>query len=153
MNLCEPWAARPDGDFFGLPEISPDGQAEAVIRSRQLRILVVDDDAPFRKSLVYRLEALYDATVGEGDCGEGALAKASESFHLILMDINMPGSLDGLAACAEIRQLTLAIPIVLMTAQVTPELRKKAKELGVDLVSKPIDPEILERVLLAIIGG
>jgi len=123
------------------------------IRKRRLKILVVDDHELFRSGLAYTLKEIYDAEVGQEETGSGALERAASGFDLVLMDINMPGLLDGLEACAEILRRALAVRVVLMTADATPERRERAKALGATLLTKPIDLKILERILLACVGG
>jgi type II secretory ATPase GspE/PulE/Tfp pilus assembly ATPase PilB-like protein/FixJ family two-component response regulator len=83
------------------------------------RILVVDDD-PDVRMLVRR------ALLGSGDPmdvfeakdGEQALAMVEkERFHLVILDVNMPG-IDGLEVCKRLRAdlKTAFIPILMLTA-------------------------------------
>ncbi len=136
----------------GEPGSDSDPQRRALIRDRGLKILVADDHDTFRSSLAFQLED-YGAQVHEKADGASALASADAGFDLILLDINMPGGLDGLDVCAEIRRRSLAVQVALMTADPNAERRARAEELDAPLLSKPIDPEILEEVLLVCAGG
>lgn len=152
------WSACSDdehrlGEHAGSPGPLVDSDEVIAIRKRKLRILVVDDHDYFRSSLVYHLREVYNAEVQEAESGKGALEIAGSGFDLILMDIKMPGSLDGLDACAEIGRLSLAVQVVLMTAEATPERRERAAALGVRVLSKPLDYGIIERILLGCKGG
>ena len=74
-----------------------------------------------------------------------------DKYDLILMDIQMP-RMDGYTATREIRTLSnnkkANIPIIAMTANAFDEDRQKAFETGMNgHIVKPIDPEVLSRVL------
>jgi len=83
--------------------------------------------------------------------GEQALACCrAQSFDLVLMDVQMP-VLDGLAACRAIRRLDLGanLPIVALTANAFEEDRRACRAAGMnDFLTKPVDPSLLESVLL-----
>jgi CheY-like chemotaxis protein len=130
-----------------------DSEEVIVIRERKLRILLVDDHDLFRSGVAFHLREVYGAEVYEEETGDGALEIAGGGFDLILMDIKMPVSVDGLAACEEIRRRSLAVQVVLMTAELTAERYERAKALATTLLSKPLDFECLKRILLGCPGG
>ncbi|HEU4403078.1 MAG TPA: response regulator [Candidatus Polarisedimenticolia bacterium] len=78
--------------------------------------------------------------------GERAVEQAKKSKpHLILLDLEMP-KMDGVAACAAMRQdPTLAsIPIIIMSATGSPENRERSLKAGcTEFVPKPEKPEDL----------
>ena len=69
-------------------------------------------------------------------------------FHLILMDVQMPG-IDGLEAARRIRALggnAARTPIVALTANVLAHQRRAYLDAGMDgVVGKPISPGVLLR--------
>ena len=78
-------------------------------------------------------------------------------YDLILMDIRMP-EMDGLTASKTIRGLETEndspIPIVAMTANAFEQDIKNSLEAGMNAhLSKPVEPEILRRVLKREICG
>ena len=81
------------------------------------KILIIDDDRDITQIIRILLE-------GEGfeTCtaysGTQALASLDETVELIILDIMMPG-MDGVAACTEIRQHSVA-PILFLTAKAQP---------------------------------
>ena len=79
----------------------------------------------------------------------------AKSYDLILMDIQMP-RMDGYKATQTIRQLSnkdkTTIPITALTANAFEEDRKKAVAQGMNgHISKPIDVDKIEKVLLSIL--
>jgi CheY-like chemotaxis protein len=141
-------------DRIPPPSLDESSESNAVIaiRNQQLKILVVDDHEAFRSSLATELRDHYGAEVQEEESGEGALRLASNGFDFILMDISMP-IVDGLEACAEIRRRSLAVQVVLMTAEFNEGWRRRAEAFSAPLLPKPIDFEILEKILLGCSRG
>ena len=112
------------------------------------KILVVDDREDSRR-LVWKILGRYGYEVIGAGTGEDAINMAqSEVPNLILMDIRMPGGIDGLEATRRIKampQLT-HIPILAMTASVRPEDMQQALDEGCSgFVRKPIDIDELPK--------
>ena len=120
------------------------------IKRKKRKILVVDDERPFRTSLAAKLKKIYGAIVDDADGGNTALEKVAtfKDFDLILMDISMP-LVTGLDACELMRIKKVTARIVLMTAFRRPEYELRANELGVTIIQKPIDDGELQKVLLS----
>ena len=80
------------------------------------RILVVDDEPDIR-NILHILLSSRGYAVDEAENGLRAVAcvRAQPDYDLIIMDIMMPG-MDGVAACTEIRQHSVA-PILFLTAK------------------------------------
>ncbi len=112
------------------------------------KILVVDDMEDNRR-LVWKILGRRGYEVIGAGTGEDAVNMAqTELPDLILMDIRMPGGIDGLEATRRIKALPqLAhIPILAMTASVRPEDMQKALDEGCSgFVRKPIDIDELPR--------
>jgi len=112
------------------------------------KILVVDDREDSRR-LVWKVLGYRGYEVIEAGTGEDAINMAqSELPALILMDIRLPGGIDGLEATRRIKAIPqLAhIPILAMTASVRPEDMHQALNEGCSgFVSKPIDIDELPK--------
>jgi DNA-binding NarL/FixJ family response regulator len=82
----------------------------------KLRVLLVDDQALFRRALATLISAQFDMTVvGEGENGRDALEKVRALRpDIVVMDVNMPGS-SGVDGVNAIRQAGIATPIVMLT--------------------------------------
>jgi len=111
------------------------------------RILIIEDEAPMRV-------ALADLLAGEGHRaltaadGESGLQRAlDEKPDLILLDIMLP-KLDGFALCAELRRLSNAVPVLMLTAKGQIEDRVAGLDAGADdyLVKPFSTEELLARV-------
>ncbi len=79
-----------------------------------VRVLVVDDQAPFRRAMRSVVEETDGfEVVGEADTGEGSLEAAVQlAPDLVLMDVHLPG-IDGLEATRRLQALTRP-PVVLL---------------------------------------
>ena len=120
------------------------------------RILVVEDNDANQKVARLVLERLgYEPDVVDG--GMWAIeATVRTRYDAILMDCQMPG-MDGYATTREIRRREGAgrrTPIVAMTAAAMRGDRERCLSAGMDdYVSKPVDPEQLDRVLARWVSG
>jgi HPt (histidine-containing phosphotransfer) domain-containing protein len=75
-------------------------------------------------------------------------------FDIVLMDVQMP-VMDGLEATRRIRALPerSGLPIVALTAGTTDTEHRRAREAGLqDILSKPIDPELLVQGVRRLLG-
>lgn len=103
-----------------------------------LDVLIAEDEPD---SLQY-LKILLDKKVrslDEATSGYTAVEKSNQkAYHLVLMDIKMPG-MDGLEATREIKRKNPSTVVIAQTAYVTPEEKRKANNAGCDdYLSKPI---------------
>ena len=121
---------------------------------RDLRVLVVDDEAPIRLLCRVNLEAEQMDVVEAADGLTGLEAARRERPDVILLDVMMPG-LDGWRVAEELLEDpdTSAIPIVFLTARA--ELRDQARGLdlgGLDYVTKPFNPVELAQTIRDVIN-
>lgn len=73
--------------------------------------------------------------------------KQNPDFDMVFMDLKMPG-MDGFEATKKIKEFRPELPIIAQTAYTTNFEREKAVEVGCSgFVSKPIEPELLERLI------
>ena len=118
--------------------------------TRKLRILVAEDHPINLKYMNILLEKMgHDAVFCEN--GQEALQLLQrESFDVVLLDYHMP-VLDGLATTEAIRKIdgpVSQIKVILVTADVVNDTRKRAMEVGVnEFTSKPLQAEDLRRAL------
>jgi CheY-like chemotaxis protein/DNA-binding PadR family transcriptional regulator len=91
------------------------------------RVLVVDDEAIITMQLEERLTALGYEVAGMAASGEDSIEKARRlSPDIVLMDIVMPGKMNGIEAAKQIYE-ELGIPVVFVTSYADDAIIEKAK--------------------------
>ena len=110
------------------------------------RVVLVDDHSIVRRGLQSFLKTFHDLeVVGEAASGEEALQKIESWMpDVVVMDMLMPGGMDGIEAIRQIRALLPNTRVVVLTsyaddARVVAALRAGA----IGYVRKEADPEIL----------
>jgi two-component system KDP operon response regulator KdpE len=100
-------------------------------------VLVVEDDAGIRQSLLETLSAL-GFVVGEAGSGEEALSRLRMiNYDAVLLDINMPG-MGGMEACRRIYHAYPLLPILMLTVRDEEDDKVEALDAGADdYVTKP----------------
>jgi DNA-binding response OmpR family regulator len=110
-------------------------------------VLVVDDEPLVRDVVTRYLErdGHRVVTAGDGDLARKLIEREEPS--LVLLDVMLPGSTDGLELCRWIRASS-ELPVILLTARVEEADRIVGLELGADdYVTKPFSPrELATRV-------
>ena len=103
------------------------------------KILLVDDEAGLRQSIRVFIEPRFDCDILEAANGQEALDKVA-SYHpdIIFLDIKMPG-VSGLDIIQNIKKLSPASRIVIVSAWTSSEVMNKAIVMGAeDYISKPL---------------
>jgi CheY-like chemotaxis protein len=115
---------------------------------RRLRLLLADDNGPFRDMLVWAFEdaGCEVVAVGNGKDLRELLASslrpdsAVEPFDIVVTDVRMPGW-TGLHAIESLSGVPEMPPVVVMTAFGDDETKNSARNAGaVAILDKPIDP-------------
>ena len=114
------------------------------------RVLVAEDETFIREFIVINLKRGGYETV-EAENGEEAMRIFNEqggNFQIAILDIMMPGSMDGLAVCKEIRKRSNTIGIIMLTARTQEMDKVSGLMLGADdYITKPFSPsELVARV-------
>lgn len=116
---------------------------------RSKKILLVDDDQKFLFALTtfltghgYQVLIAYDATFAIQHA-------AKEDVGLIVLDMGLPGG-GGAFVLENLRRIpkTICVPIIVSTANITPNIEEKARGLGAtDFIRKPYELEaLLEKI-------
>jgi two-component system KDP operon response regulator KdpE len=110
------------------------------------RLLVVEDDLTIQRLLRSQLTARGWEVSVVSTARQALEAIADDAPDLILLDIGLPDR-DGLDVCREVREWS-SVPIILVTAADTPQLKVAALELGADdYLTKPFHTgELVARV-------
>ncbi|MBW1721604.1 MAG: response regulator [Deltaproteobacteria bacterium] len=108
------------------------------------RILIVDDEEDFLETLVNRLKKRkLDATGVRS--GEEALEFIKKKlFDVVILDIKMPGGMDGIDTLREIKRIQPLAEVILLTGHASVETSIEGMKLGAfDYLLKPIRLEDL----------
>jgi len=129
--------------------MAPDAGEEdnSLMNEKYVRVLIVDDQAPFRDvaRLVVELTDGFEV-VGEAKSGEESVEMA-RSLHpdLVLMDVNMPG-IDGTEATKIILNELPETTVLLLSTYEPAEYEPRAAEAGASayIPKSSFDPDRLE---------
>jgi DNA-binding NtrC family response regulator len=112
-------------------------------------ILVVDDEGDFRETLMNRLRKRNIPTIGCGS-GEEALRlfRDGRRFDVVILDIKMPGGMDGIATLREIKAVHPGADVILLTGHASMDTSLQGMQEGAcDYLLKPIKLEdLLEKL-------
>jgi FixJ family two-component response regulator len=109
-------------------------------------VAVVDDDDSVRDALKFLLE-MAGYTVRTAESPLRMLDTGWHDFDCLVVDQHMPG-ITGLEVLGRIRADGVRLPVVLITGSISPDLERRAAELGARVLAKPL----VEDDLLAVIG-
>ncbi|MDP8276450.1 MAG: response regulator [Candidatus Euphemobacter frigidus] len=92
-----------------------------------IKIMIVDDDAVITTQLEKLLTTMRYEVVGSASTGQEALELARKSRpDIVLMDIVMPGKIDGIEASKKLKA-EMDIPVIFLTGSADDEYLKKAE--------------------------
>ncbi len=111
-----------------------------------IEVLLVDDHKIVRQGVRAYLHTLADIhVIAEADSGAGAVA-AVEKHHpdVVLMDLEMPGEMDGIAATRAIRKLRPETQVIVVTSHHQDEYIFPAVRAGaISYLLKDVEPDEL----------
>src|SRR5947208_1484726 len=111
-------------------------------------VLIVDDEPNIRR-MVGALLASEGYEVRDAADGATGVARAAETTpDVVLLDLMMPGELDGLGTLERLREAAPDVPVIMMSGRAGLSDAVKATKLGAfNFLEKPLSPE---GVLLAL---
>jgi DNA-binding response OmpR family regulator len=113
------------------------------MKDKNIKVLLVDDEAAFVNTLANRLK-MRDLKVETVYDGEQALsAVENKEPDVMVLDLKMPG-LHGMEVLRKIRKAYPKIQVIILTGHGTEKDEEEAKRLGgFDFLKKPTDIETL----------
>jgi two-component system KDP operon response regulator KdpE len=118
---------------------------DTMVQIKGKRILVVDDEPAIQRILRRNLMANgYEVLLADN----GKLAVDMAFRHqpdLILLDLYLPGEMDGLDVCKQVRQVMPKVPIIVLSAIIEERQKVRALDMGADdYLTKPFSNEELQ---------
>ena len=108
------------------------------------RVLVVDDEKDFLETLVNRLERRNIDASGVPSGEEALELMKKRLFDVVILDIKMPGGMDGIEALREIKKVQPLTEVLLLTGHASVETSIEGMKLGAfDYLLKPVKLEEL----------
>ena len=162
-GLCTVCGGEVAGRSIGVFD-SPEPQLREPEPAPGKRVLVIDDQPFFRLRIRDILEQVQHQVIEAGDgiaavraLAEGLRAEVltpGERVALAILDLNMPGLIDGFQTLGVLKAMDEELPVLILTASApTPELLKKLGQLKakkyLNKSSKNLE-ELLQRNLGAI---
>jgi DNA-binding NarL/FixJ family response regulator len=100
-----------------------------------IRVVLADDDAPFRASLRELIDGQPElVVVGDAEDGVAAIELTEElEPDAVVIDLHMP-RLDGVSAVTRLRRDHPRLCLIALTGDPAPELHRAAEEAGADAV-------------------
>ncbi len=116
------------------------------------KILYIEDSSLERQVTRRILESHYEV-LEAADGLKGLQIAQSEKLDLVLIDLNMPG-MNGNEVTTRLKTLFPEVPVVAITAEVTPGTRESALAAGcAGFITKPVSAEELLRQVTDFLGG
>ncbi len=112
------------------------------MNNKDIKILIVEDDESIRDAIIETLELTGYKAEAVSSAEDAIVSLNSESYQLILSDMNMPG-INGIDLLKQVKQHT-DTPFILITAYGTVNTAIEAMRYGAsDYLMKPFDPKVL----------
>lgn len=116
---------------------------------KKIKILVVEDEVIVAQYLGMELELAGYNVCGYVATGEEAIEIVqTEKPHLVILDINLIGDIDGIETAEKIIKLNKEIKLIFMTGYSRTELSERAKKLHpLGYFNKPVEVGAITEVI------
>jgi len=109
-------------------------------------ILIVDDEPNIRSGLEKGLSKEADVIETAGDADQGLAKFRDRSFQLVIADIRLPSTMNGLELVEEMLRIRPQTTAIVITAHGTVETAVEAMRLGAfDFITKPLDLDLIRQ--------
>lgn len=105
-----------------------------------MNVLFVDDEAGFLDIIIKRIRKRHIDASGVSD-GEQALERIAEgNFDVVVLDVQMPGSKNGIKVLEEIKSRWPLIEVIMLTGHAMLDAARAGMDNGAfDYIVKPVD--------------
>ena len=120
------------------------------IAARPFVVLHVEDDAPLAAAVarLLRAQGLETLTATDGEAALARIASGAPEPDVLIVDVNLPGELDGADAAQEIcHAVGHVVPTIFLSGELSSVGLPWLPGAPLLFVAKPIDPEVLTKVV------
>ncbi|MEM7207159.1 MAG: response regulator [Pseudomonadota bacterium] len=117
-------------------------------------ILAVDDSTSLRQMVSFTLQGQGHTVVQAEDGVDGLQAAKSQTFDLVITDVNMP-NMDGISLIKELRSLPAYrnTPLLMLTTESGDDKKAQGKQAGATgWIVKPFNPDKLTNVISRVLA-
>lgn len=122
-----------------------------------IKIVIADDHVVVRRGLRLLLDAEegFEVVAEAGDVDDAMRYTRAHRPHVLVLDLNMPGTLTSLEAIPKIVEATPESHVVVLTMQEDPEFARQALGGGASgyVLKEAADGELVEAIRAAATGG
>jgi DNA-binding response OmpR family regulator len=115
---------------------------------KQIQVLLVEDEVMISEWVAQSLSEQGFAVRTAANAADALDYLAADEVDVLLTDINLPGSMDGVTLARRARELRPNIPVIYASARAT-MLSPDARVPGAIILPKPYEPALLGRLLSA----
>jgi DNA-binding response OmpR family regulator len=111
-----------------------------------MRILIIEDADSIRRMIEALVSGRGHAVEAANSGARGVELAIASPPDLVLLDLNLPGTLDGFEVCEKLRSdaTTKNVPIVIISALDDEDSKRRAQEVGANgYYTKPFSPMAL----------
>ena len=127
--------------------IAAQAERREFVRGQGETILVADDNSALRKALVRQLQELNYAVVSCESATEALAILAEKKIGILMTDVVMPGSLNGMELAEEVLVRWPSVKVVLTSASPDTKLLDMVESKRLGFIVKPYRKDALARTL------
>ncbi|HEY1405317.1 MAG TPA: response regulator [Spirochaetota bacterium] len=122
--------------------------------SKSKRILIVEDEIIIAMDIQNTLKSLGYESISIAESGESAIEAVAESRpDLILMDIGLSGSMDGIDTATQIQAVAPGLPVMFLTSYSNLKVRERAEKVPhCGYLLKPFSPDLLGDAVIRVLS-
>jgi CheY-like chemotaxis protein len=116
-------------------------------------ILIVEDEIIIAMDIQNTLKSLGYANIAIAESGEAAIASVTAHLpDLILMDIGLSGSIDGIECATRIQVIDPSLPVMFLTSYSNVKVRERAEKVPhCGYLLKPFSPDLLGEAVIRVL--
>jgi DNA-binding NarL/FixJ family response regulator len=122
--------------------------------TRNKKILIVEDEIIIAMDIQNTLKSLGYEMISIAESGESALEViARDRPDLVLMDIGLSGSMDGIDTATQIQAVEPNLPVMFLTSYSNIRVRERAEKVThCGYLLKPFSPDLLGEAVIRVLS-